>query len=544
MRFFLAALISGALGGLFGWLVVALLRFILFHPANPRSAFGHHLPFTPSLWMRHREAFGNVVAGLFERELASGDMLRERLRDAELKQELEKAVAQRLGPLVEQPLGSLRLGRIGVEEAKPAPLASQAWARLLSSPVLAKALERAFSEALAVVKDLPLEAILSPDKARDLASSLLSDRSLKGFADRLHAWIEASRGGSEARPRAGSGLGVDAPLVVMRSSPEADVTEALFANLLPTSSLSPLVGLFIDALYDAAIPVVETFLNDLDTRGTIDTGAREIVRRAINRLTVMQRLIVGAANYERSIAETMPDTIEDLVSMVSSLLRSPSMREKARAAALEGWESKDSGGLGLAQRIGRSLSRDALWRAIASVLGRLLEEGPLVADRLAAMAAAGKDATLSSLLATLGLEKKEIEAFGRIDIAAFLSPESPAGAALLHSREAFISSFAEELASRSLSDFLDLDETGRAELGSWLADSSLAMLDEEADSIVAGLGLKDMIIEKMRSIDNNEASRVSEPAMGRLTGILVASSAMIGFLGGLFNGLITKIMGG
>ncbi len=528
MNILLAALAMAAFGELVGWL---LARF-----------------FVPGLWNRHRESIARFVGALSARELASGEVLRKRLGSARTKEELGKGIREKLRPIFEGPLGNL-LAAGPVDESLPARLATRSVERLIESPELAKALDAAFAEALAIVKDIPLSVVFPQGKVRELTASFLSARSLQEFAERMRRWIETPR---EVPPISPPGPGETGALALRRET-EGE-REVLFAGLVSAASLSPLVGLFIDALYDAAVPVVEAFLNDIDTRDTIEKSAKEMVRRAMTRLSVMQRLIAGAANYERGIAESMPETIEDLVSMVSSLLRSPSMREKARDAALESWESGLGGGsgsgargrqdLGILARIGLSLSRDALWRAISAVLGRLVEDGPAVADRIEALAAAGKNATISSLLGGLGLGAEDVAALGRLEISSLLASESPAGTALLRARETFFASFSTAIASRSLADILDLDEADEREISSWLADSSLAILGDEADGIAAGLGIEDLIIEKVSSIDNSEARRIFEPALKTLSRFLALTLATIGFLGGLAGALFVKMLGG
>jgi len=534
MKLLVVAALSCIVGGFFGWVLSRFLVFLAFGPSRQFHAFGKRLPLTPGLWLRHRDSVAALLGGLFARELDTGDALRERLRAERTRTDLEGGIFTRLSALLERPIGELlaEAGRGG--DSVPLRLADKALGRILSSPELERALEAAFGEAVALVKDLPLSILLPPDRARSMTSSFFSETSLKALANRIDAAID---GGLPTRERASVG---GLPVVS-----EAGVdAEPFVAGLVPARALSPLIGLVVDALYDAAIPVVESMLNDSDTRRTVEVGANEMVRRAIARLGVVQRLIVGAANYERSLAEAMPETVEDLVSMVSSILRSPSTRERAREAALEGWESGDSGGRGIVARLGSKLSRDALWRALSAVLGQLVDEGPSVADRVAALAASAGNVSIGSLLAAWGFEGDVEGATGVVDLAGLFDSERGAGKALARARKVFVDSFLRSFSDRSLATALDLDETSTKSLSSWLAGASIAALDAEADSIVAGLDIGELVIEKLRSIDNSEARKLVDPALRKIAGVLVLAFAAIGFLGGIFDSTIFKMLGG
>ncbi|HUX37978.1 MAG TPA: hypothetical protein VMV44_08745, partial [Rectinemataceae bacterium] len=221
----LLLLLSGCTGALLGYLAWRLASLLLFYPNRPISFFGHRLPLTPGLWLRHRASLAGLVADVFAKEFATGEVLREGLRDAKSLPKLEAGISSRLSLVLERPLGLLlsapepavgtgeaRGGvegqvpflALGKDGAKAAGLAGDMARRLLSNPGLAGAFDRALGEALGLVKDLPISVLLPPDQARSLAASFLSEESLRRLADRLDLWVQG-RGRAGAAAMSGPG---------------------------------------------------------------------------------------------------------------------------------------------------------------------------------------------------------------------------------------------------------------------------------------------------------------------------------------------------
>ncbi len=541
MRLLLVLLLSGFAGTLLGWLASRLAVYLVFHPSRPIIFLGRRLPLTPGLWLRGREKLAGHVADLFAKDFATGKVLREGLREAKSLSRLEAGISARLSQAVEGPIGLL-LAAPGPSSGSPTGrieegrtgLAGDLARRLLENPALARAFDRALGEALSLVKDLPLSVLLPAERARAMAASFLSEESLRRLAERLEQWVQG-------RVRAGGSAKTgSAALPAIQTSPP--VIESLVAGLIPAKSLSPIVGLFVDALYDAAIPLIESFLNDVDTRDLVEKGAKEMVRRAVSRLGTLQRLIAGAANYEGSIAETMPETIEDLVSMVSGILRSASMRAKVREAALDGWEAADEGRRGLPASLASSFSREALWKALALVLASLVEKGPGIADRVEVLVETGKDLTLSSLFAASGLGDFRMP--GLADLGSLLGDNEEAARALAEAREVFVAALLDAVSASSVSEIFGLDEEAKRSISTWLASTSLALLDAEADSIVESFDIRSLVIEKLASMDNNEAKSAFGPILRGAGRVMALSLGGLGILAGLVDIAIIKMLGG
>lgn len=526
----LVVAVSAVFAGLFGWALVRIATGLLFRPATPLKVLGVRLPFTSGIWLRVRDDFARAAAAHFARDLSVASLLEESLGDASTRTAFSTALSSRLSSVLGHPLAS----RDGAD-AVIGDLAGRALSGLLASPEFSGAFERAAAEVLTVLSDLPLEVLLPADRAGRYARDLLSPASLDILSSRIGGWLEG-RGGDKAGQHGSAGL-------PMSGTP---LPHEPFVGVVPASSLSPLVALVVDALYDAAIPVVENFLNDVDTRVTIEKAANETVRRAVSRLPVVQRIIAGAANYERSIAETMPETVEDLVSMVSSIIRSPSMRTRAREAALDGWEAPGDRGSGLVVRFGASLSREALWRAIAAMLSRLVENSARIAERVEAGVAARKSMTLGEVFRPFGLGGDGHEG-ATLDVPrllALVGGPGPLADSFDSARRVFVEALREGLAARPLGQILALNAGAVASLSTRLTEAGLEALAGESEAIARGLDIEGLVFEKLRSIDNSEARNLTAPALAKGSVVLTLAFGVAGGLAGLLDLIIAKMMGG
>ncbi len=295
----MAVILPMSVGIVFGASFALVARWLLFHPRRPLALFGRRLPFSPGFFEKLKPGLARTVGELFDRELVSGELLASRLADPGIRAELVLELRQRLDSALAQSTTELFAGFDKGKDAVVADLAREAASNLIKSREFSSAMALALGRAMVLVEDIPLSLLLPPSLARSAAVTLLSPANLARFEALVKAWIDGTSPGTDG--------GKGALIPTTHTGPaELDPT-GFIAGIIPAESLEPLVELLVEGLFSASIPVVERFLNDGETRREIERSALEMVRRAIARLNVVQRLIVGAANYERSIAETMPD---------------------------------------------------------------------------------------------------------------------------------------------------------------------------------------------------------------------------------------------
>lgn len=508
MDFIKVWVLPPVLGAVIGYITNWLAIKMLFRPLNERRIFGVRLPFTPGLLPKERKRISKGIGETVAKELITEEVIRERLGAPEVRSALEGAVEAKIGELLAADASHVISEVTGASEGPLGALASRAWSALVASDAFSAAVGEAVRSAFTAAERLPLAELVSPADLRSLSSSLLSDENLAALREKAASALE--RVYDESR----GNQGAKGPLL---------------GGLIPPEALKPLVRVFAEGLYQAAIPVIEEFLRQSDTKRGLERYANEIVRRAVGRLNVLQRLLVGATQYEKSIASTMPETVEDLVDAASSLLREPAMPGRVSAAALSALDSALDEPLSALIR--RLVSRDAALAAVDAALAALRDSGPGMAEKAYELVARRPGLSVASALSSLGLPAEELAARARTGAGSLLSGAG-AGAELLRGALAsFTASLAGGLRSEAVGAFIGVDAPLKRELSVWIADKALALVSDEAGKIIEGFDIAKVVVEKIDALDMMEMERM-------IIDLVDKELKWITVLGGVLGGLI------
>ncbi len=496
--------LAGAVIGYFtNWLAIKML----FRPFRELRFLGLRVPFTPGLLPRERGRIARSIGGTVASELLTEEVVRRRLGEPDIRQALVAGVSG----LLDEALASRAASLLPTKVEIPGPVSRilrGAWQGLVSSEAFRRGLEEASRRALLEAEGLPLSRFLPPDKAGELAALLLAPANVESLRARLGSWVD------EAYGRDSTGA-VEGP-----------------PRLLPPEALEPVVTALAEGLYRAALPVLESFLREEEVKAVVGRHANEVVRKAVGRLNLFQRLIVGAAQYERRIAEQMPETVEDMSAAVMATLRGPGMAERAARAAAAAFRKASSEPL--LSSLSRLVSRESARAALDAAVDALAESGPAAAGRAAAWASARSDLNLASLARSIGLPSDEIAARAALAASRVLSGAEggeEASRLLSAALAAFLDGLGEGLGDRSLAQAAGIDERGRTELADWLAGKVLELVTREAGRIVSGLDVGRIVVERIDELDMAEIERIVLEVSGK-------ELYWITLLGGILGGAI------
>ena len=502
-------LVGAVIGYVTNWLAIKML----FRPLSEKRFLGRRLPFTPGLLPRERERLARSVGETVAAELLTSEVLRRRLLEPDIRSALARAIDARLETLLDSRAAGL-LPRPGAQPGPLSRLVSGAWASLASSEAFRSALEEALRKALLDAGSMPLSRFLGPELARELASIVVGRGGVEALRARLRAALEAAY----AEPGEGAASA--------RGSPSPSI-----GSLLPAEAAEPLVRALAEGLYRAALPVLEHFLNSPEVKVEIGFYAKDVIRSAIGRLSLLQRFIVGAAQYERNLSEGMPETVDSLVEAAMALLREPAMAERAAQAACRAYEKaqESSFGRALAGLVARSTAEAALDAA----LDALAERGPEVAERAAALAGSKAGASLHGFLGSFGLPAEELSARAAAAVSRALTTAGGGSASRIlgSSLAAFVEALGLGFGDASLAQAIGAGPGLRAELSSLLADRALAILAEEAGRIVEGLDVKRIVEDRIGELEMAEVERM-------ILAVADKELRWITVLGGVLGGLI------
>jgi len=507
MDFFNIWVVPPLVGAIIGYITNWLAIKMLFRPLEAHRLFGLRLPFTPGLLPRERTRLSRSIGHTVANELLTEDVVRKRLAEPDVREALAGAIGDRLREAFASRAADALPGK-NVARTALGKFASEAWTSAVSSEAFRDAVVRAVMRAIDAAEDWPLSRFMPPEKAEDLASILLSSSNVEKVRGRLSAFVDGLYDGRE------------------------DGAEASVARLVPPEAIEPLLEVIASGLYRASLPALEAFLDEPEVRLTLESHGRDIVRNAIGRLNILQRLIVGAAQYERSISESMPRTVDDMIAAALDVLRGQEMPGRAGRAAVAAF--RKAVGAPLSASMARVVSRETAKAAVGAALDALERHGPGVARRAAALAAARADASLASIVRALGLPEEEIASRAALALSRALAGSAggeDAAKLLSVSLDAFVEGLGASLGETSLGDALGTTGASRDELASYLTDRVLDLVSREAGRIVEGLDVGRIVQERLDELDMREIERIVLEVAGK-------ELKWITLLGGILGGAI------
>jgi uncharacterized membrane protein YheB (UPF0754 family) len=260
-------------GALIGFLTNVIAIRMLFRPLREARVFGIRLPFTPGVLPRQRKKLADNIGAMAERELFTAELLRERLKQEDIRASLLGAISKAVDSFLSHPLaGFFETDTFGFGD-----FAASLFADFIGSDIF-DGLIKIFFDSFSVNSGKSPGEILGAEKIQKL------ERDIEGFIER------------ELRDRG--------DLI-------AEQAGAAFAPMYP----------------EAAAGFMR-FLRQKEIHRELETQGRIFLRGAILRLNVFQRFFISAAQYDKTLHERMPEIIDDLIGQLESLFAEETVRQR------------------------------------------------------------------------------------------------------------------------------------------------------------------------------------------------------------------------
>ena len=533
MDFFKTWIMPPLIGAIIGYFTNWLAIKMLFRPLKPVYLGKFKLPFTPGILPRERARLTDSVGETVSRELLTAEVFRSRLVEPALLGKIEQSILIILDGMLSGDAEAMLKSFAG--GAPGAGFADTAGTVLAPDPAQGLTGIRNFSEtdlgglvtaslgsvlrsaefrlALAAAEAgmIPIGAILPPDRLRDMAERFAEEWGNEERQDMVDAFLDRLL---DPRP-------AEAPLVSART-------------------LSPLIEVAARSLYANLIPVVGRIAVSDSVKAELSAMAMEMVRRAIGRLGPIQRLIVTAANYEKTLAETMPETIRDVSDSLLGLLKTPGMEEKVVASVLTYAETP---------RIPHSSAPVAgilpvpeLKNALRLFFRGLRNERESFAANVEAryLSVAGKplreflpglsEALAGSISKGLSdMEPRDLVMPGR-------------GAEILSAGlSAFLLSYAGRMKGRTIGELLSLGEVERRKIAVLVSNGVTLALASQAERLVEALDIRSMVVDKIGSLDMADVERIILQVVKDELAWITVLGGVLGALIGIIQSLLSLI---
>jgi hypothetical protein len=503
----------GSVIGLFtNWLAIKML----FRPLEARHIFGLRIPFTPGILPRERERIAESLADTVAHDLLTEDAVAERLRSQGFRTALGAAVHDRL---------------VALMQATPEDIASafdnpagKELGETTGQVVRAMAVSQPFSSGLSAAVMAALEEF------KDVRVSGLMDSTLvRGLAERLGT-PEGS--GQMARALAGA--------VFDRLCIAADRGDSL-ASFWSTESIEAAADRVVNLVYPAAARGLSAVLNQPRVKASMERAGARILRRALDRLSSMQRFFIGLGQYDRAIIENMPATIEDFVDSMDSMLIEEHIRQiiSNRLKLMVNETARRP--LGSFSVFSSPDQRSLGWQRVAGITASIVSAMD-AGDLQAFLKAASGETTIGDLLSAVpGMHDSLASGVGSWlsgMLACDVTESSGASARVVRS---FYEVFATVAGPLSLGQLTGLHGTRLESLAIVISDVLVELSVKESANVLRSLDIRSMVVAKINSLDMIEVERMLLRVIERELRAVTYFGGVLGAAIGLVQSLLFLI---
>jgi uncharacterized membrane protein YheB (UPF0754 family) len=486
----LPPLIGAIIGYFTNWLAIKML----FRPLKPAYLWKMRLPFTPGILPRERHRLTQSIGSTVSTELLTPEVFRNRLSDETLVGKLSDSIKILLSGMMEARAADLSrsLGRLsrpgGQVPSDPQTILAGLAKNFLESEEFALALEASVRNLAEEAAKLRMDSFIDKDRFAALIQRFLDAYGNEASAENLGSYIDSLA----------SGDGSAIPLF----TPE---------------SLRPLAEYGARTLYSHLLSPLESLLSTQEVRSRLESSAMDLVRSAFARLGTIQRLIVGVANYEKSLQETMPETIKDFSRQLLGILREKTTEDRVVRTIVSHL---------LQRRIAADLPYVDEMADVASAqekkLFGILPLEPfkealkeffvgLKGDREGfILRATEKYEKISAKpLGEIfpGLSSSLAGALGRLGFTGKLVPTA-SGGPVGRTLECFFEALGDSAGEKSIGSLLGMDDSACESLSRSLAKAIAMAIAAQAERLVEALDINTMVVERIDALDMAEVERL------------------------------------
>jgi len=478
------------LGALLGYAATALFLGRILHP-SPRGR-NRRAPGRGEESSKFALEMGELVAS----ELLSEEAIRRQLASPQFRESVRRGASSITGQLAAAPLRTLLAG--GTPASAPlgaiVALLAQGFLAAEGAPLLLREVVR---QAVARIARRPLAELIGEGSA----IRPLFDRAAAGLA------------GNESRAR-------------LRRRVEGWVEKALSRDVEVAEYLTPEDAATLEgvasSLYPALVDFVVRWLRSDATRRDLVVRGRFLVSDVLGRLTGIQRIIVSAAQFDRTLDGNMEAIVGDALDAVEDAARDPETRKRLISAVRDELRTIRSRRLSEVAGTGAEVVKEAAAAVTDRLLGLLGtpsgREGLLaLLTDTEAQGAPGEATVGDALIRALGLAQSGGAAASELatpaerplselsDTLSDLILGGPGGGGALQEFAAPVLTGALEARGEDrLGDIVGLRGERKERLDEALAASVIAAVDSHLTEILAGVDFRTLVARKIDEIETAE----------------------------------------
>jgi uncharacterized membrane protein YheB (UPF0754 family) len=517
MSFFLAWILPVVMGAAIGYVTNDIAIKMLFRPLTEKRLFGIRIPFTPGILPKNRHKLSVSLGNTVSRELLNDEVLRKRFQEPDFRASIRAQVDSLLTLLLDTKLEALRFSSGSPAFERITALLSGLIDSLVSSDGFRESARAFLLKLLDGLGSMKVESFLegkdSEAVARSILDFILSEEPRENALGRIEAMIDRWEAGEK-------------PL----------------GDFIPFDLVSAAQRI-VEAVYPEAFRILMDFLRTPAMKRELAENGRVIVGDLLRRLNAVQRFLVAAAQYDKSIMADMDKTIADLLAALAKVgakAETRSLLARQVGMGLSEWAGLDPARLSsrlpdYRQRVMGSLRR------LADALGE--EKGR---ERLASALAGGVDSlrgrSLESLAReTVGIRKERVADFFSSAIRSSLE-SSRRSEDFARGIGSFIAEFLESHKDRSLSDLFKLSGRLRAEIVDGVSGKAVELISSKTSEILKTVDVKTTVVDKIDSLDMMDVEKIVLDVMKEQFAWINVFGAILGGLIGLVQALLSALV--
>ncbi len=463
------------LGAVIGYVTNAIAIRMLFRPLTEKRILGLRIPLTPGIIPKQRLQLADSIGDMVSRELLTEEAVRRQLASEGFQVKLEQNIDSLLGDLINAPLSSLRGANRELVASSVEQFLSQALYSFFSSRSFIHGVRTVLNRVVHSLGAKRLEEVLGRVQVGSLVLSrllplLATADARRKIGQTLRRWLEERRGRKDP-------LGVLLPAELTR------VLVELVSTLLPV---------LFDSLFQ--------WLNREDTRAELNRRGKRLLRNILERLNMLQRFLISAGQFDRTLEQKMPEIIDEAMEHLRSYAYDPATVRNLKellGESFENWRKKPSG------EVLSKITPETVAVLVDKALERMNDQA--AQDRLAGAIDRGmgrlKQRTIGELLTRfVRLPEQEVIEFLSNQVLTYLSRRetSQAIAAELVS---FSRKFIEEHQQDSIAELLHIEQALQKRAGSYLSSQLIRIIDARLPAFIESFDVRRMVVEKINGLD-------------------------------------------
>ncbi len=497
------------LGAVIGYVTNAVAIRMLFRPYREWRFLGIRIPFTPGIIPRQRYKLAENIGQMVSAELLTEETLKQQVRSEGFRAGLNGAVSRLTVRLLEAKIGEIKQPELTGTGLNLLPFI--------------EGLIRGFLQSRGIKRiiNLVIHAGLRSLTHRKIGELFGGEEQKERFLSWIVNLLRAPDTGKSIVEKASRWIG------------QKSVQDTKVSEYLPPESTDWVVGL-VDVLYEPVFGFILEWLQTDSMRTQLEGSGRGLLREILGKLSVFQRFLVTAAQYDRTLDAKMPEIVNDVLTSIKETVSDESTRKKLLDAITENME----------RLRGRTIGEVNLSYDLTSRLAKVVES----AQNTIARNPAGDSLKAVLRMVLNRLEQRSIEsflenAFSVKDASDYLSElvlSSVQDSADRISRAAVehLSEIVDSGGHTCIGDFLGLTDESKQKLDRSLSSMAERALEDRIPSILNTLDLNGMVVSKINGLAVEDVEGLLMRVIHRHLKWINFFGAILGFLIGLMQILV------